>query len=206
MVSIAAFQGSRFGGPHFWDPTEQDLPQQFLLLGVLFIFSPTIVHQNAWTSRGFMPKLTQSYDQKLVWHSCREQCFLAWLLSSIKVQPHVVRVATNWWYSWNPSFMVLKAHGMNTNTRIVLVEENKGKNVSSILPIRPLGGSNTKLPDGVPLDQNTQFFVWSILRSREHYDISICSVRFIDMMFLDLGLLIGFDPKWEKVVPDEKKL
>ena len=71
----------------------------------------------------------------------------------------------------------------------------QNENVSSILPIRPLDGSNSKLPDGVPLDQNTQFFGWSILRSLEHYDISICSVRFIDMMFLDLGLLIGFDPK-----------
>ena len=69
----------------------------------------------------------------------------------------------------------------------------------------PLVGGKPKLPDRVPKDQNLPKLGWSILRSLNYYGISIGSVVFIDMMFLGLGLLIGKDTKWGKVVPVEKK-
>ena len=69
----------------------------------------------------------------------------------------------------------------------------------------PVVGVAPKLPDRVPPDQNTPFLGWSILGWRVYYGISIGAEVLIQMMFLDLGLLIGKDTKWVKVVPGEKK-
>ena len=69
----------------------------------------------------------------------------------------------------------------------------------------PVVGVAPKLPDRVPLDQNTPFLGPSILGWRVYYGISIGAEVLIQMMFLDLGLLIGKDTKWVQVVPGEKK-
>ena len=69
----------------------------------------------------------------------------------------------------------------------------------------PVVGVVPKLPDRVPPDQNTPFLGRSILGWRVYYGISIGAEVLIQMMFLDLGLLIGKDTKWVKVVPGGKK-
>ena len=63
-----------------------------------------------------------------------------------------------------------------------------------------------KSPDSVPPEQNTPFFggvnAWTTKTLWE----TIYAAFFIKKVFLDLGLLIMGDPKWEKVVPGGKKL
>ena len=101
---------------------------------------------------------------------------------------------------------MIKADGIDANTRIILEEENKNNKCRVNLPITSLGGSGTQIAWQCSSEPKHTIF-WGVnpWTTKTLWE-TIYSAVFIKKMFLDLGLLIVGDPKWETVVPGGKKL